>query len=188
MVIFCVHIWSSVYLCVLIPSTYKDTSHIAIGPSIMTLFFPVSFSVMFDSFWPHGLKPQRLLSPWDSPGKNTGVGCHFFPQGIFLTQGSNQVSCIAGRFFTIEPPGKPPFFLNYPFGGPVSKYSHILKYWGLGLQNVNLIEQKHNSALNTSKRPWQASWAKFPLQIFLTDSFHLRIKMQSLLALSLGSQ
>ena len=27
--------------------------------------------------------------PWNFPGKNTGVGCHFLPQGIFLTQGSN---------------------------------------------------------------------------------------------------
>ena len=27
--------------------------------------------------------------PWDSPGKDTGVGCHFLLQGIFLTQGSN---------------------------------------------------------------------------------------------------
>ena len=35
------------------------------------------------------------------PGKNTGVGCHALLQGIFLTQGSNQVSCIAGGFFTI---------------------------------------------------------------------------------------
>ena len=30
-----------------------------------------------------------LLRPWDFPGKNTGVGCHFFLQGIFQTQGSN---------------------------------------------------------------------------------------------------
>ena len=33
---------------------------------------------MSDSVWPHGLQPTRLLHPWDSPGKNTGVGCHFF--------------------------------------------------------------------------------------------------------------
>ena len=33
--------------------------------------------------------PTRLLCPWDVPGKNTGVGCHFLLQGIFLTQGSN---------------------------------------------------------------------------------------------------
>ena len=31
----------------------------------------------------------RFLCPWDSPGKNTGVGCHFLLQGIFPTQGSN---------------------------------------------------------------------------------------------------
>ena len=30
-----------------------------------------------------------LLPPWDSPGKSTGVGCHFLLQGIFLTQVSN---------------------------------------------------------------------------------------------------
>ena len=29
------------------------------------------------------------LRPWDFPGKNTGVGCHFLLQGIFLTQGSS---------------------------------------------------------------------------------------------------
>ena len=38
---------------------------------------------------PHGLSPARLLCLWDFPGKNTGVGCHFLIQGIFLTQGSN---------------------------------------------------------------------------------------------------
>ena len=32
---------------------------------------------------------DRLPCPWDSPGKNTGVGYHFLLQGIFLTQGSN---------------------------------------------------------------------------------------------------
>ena len=31
----------------------------------------------------------RLLSPWNSPGKNTGVGCFFLLQGTFLTQGLN---------------------------------------------------------------------------------------------------
>ena len=37
----------------------------------------------------NSLEPSRFLFPWDSPGKNTGVGCHFLLQGIFLTQGSN---------------------------------------------------------------------------------------------------
>ena len=43
----------------------------------------------------------RLLCPWYSPGKSTGVGYHPLLQGIFLTQGSNLVSHTAGRFFTI---------------------------------------------------------------------------------------
>ena len=51
----------------------------------------------------------RLLCPWDSPGKNTGVGCHALLLGIFSAQGSNPqiISCFAGRFFTAEPTGRP---------------------------------------------------------------------------------
>ena len=37
----------------------------------------------------HGLQPTRLLCPWNSPGRNTAVGCHFLLQGIFPTQGLN---------------------------------------------------------------------------------------------------
>ena len=35
---------------------------------------------MSDSVWPHTRQPIRLCRPWDSPGKNTGVGCHFLLQ------------------------------------------------------------------------------------------------------------
>ena len=52
-------------------------------------------SVMFDSVQPHG-----LYSPWNSLGQNTRVGSLSLLQGIFPTQGSNQVSCLAGGFFT----------------------------------------------------------------------------------------
>ena len=31
---------------------------------------------------PHRRQPTRLPRPWDSPGKNTGVGCHFLLQGM----------------------------------------------------------------------------------------------------------
>jgi len=53
---------------------------------------------------------SRLLCPWNSLGKNTGVGYHFLLQGIFPTQGSNSgllSPALAGRFFTSGPPGKP---------------------------------------------------------------------------------
>ena len=42
---------------------------------------------------PYGLYLTRLLCP-DFPGKNTGMGCHFLLQDIFLTQGLNCISCI----------------------------------------------------------------------------------------------
>ena len=37
-------------------------------------------SVVSDSVRPHRRKSTRLPRPWDSPGKNTGVGCHFLLQ------------------------------------------------------------------------------------------------------------
>ena len=46
-------------------------------------------SVVSDSLWPHGLWPARLLCPWGSPGKNTGVGSHSLLQGLCPTWGSD---------------------------------------------------------------------------------------------------
>ena len=53
----------------------------------------------------------QFLCPWDSPGENTGVGCHAILQRIFPTQGSSQcllglLPCQAGSL-PLEPPGKP---------------------------------------------------------------------------------
>ena len=48
-----------------------------------------SRSVVSNSLRPQALQPTRLLHPWDFPGKNTGVGCHFLLQEIFPTQGLN---------------------------------------------------------------------------------------------------
>ena len=44
---------------------------------------------MSDSVRPHRRQPTRLRRPWDSPGKNTGVGCHYLLQRIFPAQGLN---------------------------------------------------------------------------------------------------
>ena len=49
-----------------------------------------SRSVVSNSLWSYRLYvAARILSPWDFPGKNTGVGCHFLLQGIFWTQRLN---------------------------------------------------------------------------------------------------
>ena len=39
------------------------------------------------TLWPCGLQSGGFLSPWDSPGKLTGMACHAFLHGIFPTQG-----------------------------------------------------------------------------------------------------
>ena len=47
-----------------------------------------SLSVMSDSVRPHRRQPTRLCHPWDSPGKNTGVGCYFLLQCMKVKSGS----------------------------------------------------------------------------------------------------
>ena len=57
----------------------------------------------------HELQPARLLCPWNSSGKNTGVGCHFPLQWIFLAQWSylRLLSLFIGRQIYTTPLWKP---------------------------------------------------------------------------------
>ena len=65
---------------------------------------------------PHGLQPTRVLCPWDSPSKSTGVGCHAHLQGILPVQGSNPCLLqllhwqeglgVGGVSLLLKPPGK----------------------------------------------------------------------------------
>ena len=68
------------------------------------------YTVMCDSLQSQGLWPTRLLLHF--PGKNTGVGCCFLLQEIFLTQGliestSLRSPTLAGRSLPLAPSGKP---------------------------------------------------------------------------------
>ena len=69
----------------------------------------LSCSVVSNSFQPHG---QWLLCPWDFPGRNTGMACHFLLQRILGPRDQTHISwgsCICRqKFLTPEPPGKPP--------------------------------------------------------------------------------
>ena len=59
---------------------------------------------------PHRLQPASLLCPWESPGKNTGMDCHFLLQGIFPTQESNP---------RLPQCGQTPYQLSYLVGGVI---------------------------------------------------------------------
>ena len=82
-------------------------------------------SVTSDSLRPRGLQPTRLLCPWGSPGKNTGVGCHAFLQGIFLTQGSNPGLLVSPELqadsLSLSQLGRPTEGHNFPVKWSVAK-------------------------------------------------------------------
>ena len=65
---------------------------------------------MSNTLQPYVLGPARLLYPWDTPGKNIGVGCHALLQGTLLTQGSNlPLFCLLHwqvGSLPLAPPGK----------------------------------------------------------------------------------
>ena len=112
--------WQESTWMVLTPPTSTPTgmhplAHIPPPPTQLPMPFTPVHAQSCLTLWTvetHGLYPVRLFHPcpWDSPGKNTGVDCHVLLQGIFLTQGGSlvsYVSCMASKFFTSEPPGKP---------------------------------------------------------------------------------
>ena len=77
---------------------------------LLPLSAPVPPSSLYE------LEPTRLFCPWDSPGKNTGVGCHALLQRIFLTQGSNlRLLCLLH------------WHMNHSLPG--SSVLGILQYW-----------------------------------------------------------
>ena len=62
-------------------------------------------SVVPDSVRPHRRQPTRLPRPWDSPGKKTGVGCHFLLQCMKVKSESRSVVSDPQRHHGLQPSG-----------------------------------------------------------------------------------
>ena len=80
----------------------------------------LSHSVVSDSLGPLGYSPPGSSVHGISPGKNTGVGCHFLLQWIFPTQGLNRVSvspALGGGFFTTSATWEAPAIYIHIFNG-----------------------------------------------------------------------
>ena len=133
----------------------------------------VSHSAVSDSQWPHRLWLTRLLCPWKSLGKNTGVGGHFLLQGIFLTQGSNPyplVCCIAAAAAakslqscpTLWPHIRQPTRLPGPWDLPGKKTSGLpfssprdeSEKWKWSCSVVSDPQQRHGLQPTRLLRPW----------------------------------
>ena len=76
------------------------------GPRLLSCWVA---SVVSDSVWPQRRQPNRLPRPRDSPGKNTGVGCHFLLQCMKVKSESEVAqSCLTLRdLVDCSPPGSP---------------------------------------------------------------------------------
>ena len=117
-------------------------------------------SVVSDSLWSCGLWPARLFCPWDSPGKNAGVGCHALLQGIFLTRGLNLESLV---FPALQADSLPTKLCGKAI------YCYILRTWNRTwvISILKLIYFRWSTiptsdTLKTAlrmRRPWLSSWA-----------------------------
>ena len=140
----------------------------------------VSHSVMSNSLWFHGLKPTRLLYPWNFPGKNIGMGSHSLLERIFQTQGLNPglLHCrwILYHLSHMNPFQVPPMELFSPFSS-VQSLSHVRLFatpWTAALQasypsptpgvysNSCPLSQWCHPTISSSVIPFSSHFQSFP--------------------------
>ena len=81
---------------------------------------------MSDSVRPHRQQPTRLPRPWDSPGKNTGVGCHFLLQCMKVKRESEVAqSCPTRSVYETKSPQSLSSFKKKKNLGDSFSFSHI---------------------------------------------------------------
>ena len=98
------------------------------------LLLLLSPSVVFDSVRPHRWQPTCLLCPWDSPGWNTGVGCHFLLQcmhACMLNRFSHVRLCVTPWTAVHQAPlsmefSRQEYWSGLPF--PFPRYIYICDY------------------------------------------------------------
>ena len=93
----------------------------------------------------------------DSPGKNIGVDCHAFLQGIFPTKGLNLKPAVQAGSLLFEPPGK-----------PVNTGVHSLTL----LQSIVLTQESNWGLLHCRHILYQLSYQGSPTSFILICSFH----------------
>ena len=102
---------------------------------------------MSDSVQPHRQQPTRLPHPWDSPGKDTGVGCHFLLQCVKVKSESE----VAQSCPTLSDPmdcGPP--------GSPIHGIfqARVLEWGAIGCpllkQTLKRLQNVHGATLHTN--------------------------------------
>ena len=120
---------------------------------------------------------MRLLCPWNFPGKNTGVSCHFLLQGIFPTQGSNPGLLHCRQIpYQLSCQGSPRIleWVAYPFSSGSSRPRKLYLEEGShsGKESACQSRRRKRCKFNpwVGKIPWSKKW--HPTLVFLPRKFH----------------
>ena len=125
---------------------------------------------MSDSVRPHRRQPTRLPYPWDSPGKNTGVGCHFLLQCMNVKSESE----IAQSCLTLSDPmdcSLPGSSVHGIFQARVMEWvviallAQLVKKSTCNARDLSSIPGSERSAGEGIGYPLQYSWASFVAQL-----------------------
>ena len=121
---------------------------------------------------PHRRQPTRLRHPWDSPGKNTGVGCHFLLQCMKVRSESEVAqSCLTlSNRMDCSPPGSSVHGFSrqeYWSGVPLPSliYGASSKEFACQARDARDI-----GSIPVEKIPWSRKW--HPTPVFLPGEFH----------------
>ena len=178
----------------IISANCTDFACALLFPTTLCCCAVLSLSVMWphDSLWPHGLYLPGSFGG-DSPGKNPGVGCHAFSRGSSQPRDRAQVSCIAGRFFTIWATREAQeYWSGSPIPSPGELSGPEIELGSLAVQEDSLPDELPGKPCYTMTRtsvlpalncPWyhgnaglKMSWEVFPLLIFsLRDCLELTL-------------
>ena len=112
---------------------------------------------MSDSVWPHRRQPTRLPCPWDSPSKNTGVGCHFLLQCMKVKSQSE----VAQSYLTLSDPmdcSLPGFSVHGIFQARVLEWGAIAFSIWASTEELVLIEKHMNLVQQTLTNFLLWSW------------------------------
>ena len=132
-VISCFSPLSRAWMCRSSSSSFPINSHFCLHLLLLLLLSHFSLS---DSVRPHRRQPTRLPHPWDSPGKNTGVGCHFLFQCV-------KVKSLSRVQIFITP-------WTVAYQAPPSMGFSRQEYWS-GVPHIKLSEIKELPALLDDK-------------------------------------
>ena len=112
----------------------------------------VQHSVVSDSVRPHRWQPTRFPRPWDSPGKNTGVGCHFLLQCMKVKSESHSVVSNSLQLHGLYSPWNSPgqnTEVGKPFPSPGDLHNPGIKSRSPALQEDSLPAEPRGKPKNT---------------------------------------